>query len=75
LTRLHTDKEDHFVFHSFDGIAPELVISDDTNLTDLQNAKVRKEGDLTIVEGNNNDVFSFKAGGDHFYHEEKWEHG
>lgn len=66
LTRLQTEEGDHFVFHSFDGIPPELVFPGDTVVAALENAKRSQLGGLTLVKGKSNDVFSFKVDGDHF---------
>ncbi|WP_027330044.1 beta-galactosidase [Marinimicrobium agarilyticum] len=66
LTRLQTEEADHFIFHAFEGIPPELVFPAGTVVTALENAAQEQKGDLSLVKGKNNDVFSFKVGSDHF---------
>ena len=66
LTTLRTEQGNHYIFHSFDGIAPELVLAGEPALTEIQNAKKSQMNKLTLVKGKNNDVFSFKNGSDHF---------
>lgn len=66
LTTLRAGQGDCYVFHSFDGITPELVIAGDPDLTDIQNARKTKNSHHALIQGKNNEVFSFKSGADQF---------
>lgn len=66
LTTLRTDQGDCFVFYSLDGIAPELVITGNPTLTEIQNAEKSQKNNHTLVQGKNDEVFSFKNGRDQF---------
>lgn len=66
LTTLHTDQGDCYVFFSIDGIVPEFVINGNPDLTKVINAKKDQISNITLVHGNNDEVFSFKNGMDQF---------
>ncbi len=66
LTTLHTNRGDCFVFFSIDGMAPEIVISGETALTEIQNARKSQKNNYTLVQGNTDEVFSFVNGKDQF---------
>ncbi|MBN2612434.1 MAG: beta-galactosidase [Bacteroidales bacterium] len=66
LTTLHSGQGDCFVFFSLDGIDPELVITGNPTLTEILNARKSQKNNFILVQGNNNEVFSFKNGKDQF---------
>lgn len=66
LTTLHTGQGDCYVFYSLEGITPEFAINGDPDLTEIQNAKKSQKSNLILVQGKNDEVFSFKSGKDQF---------
>jgi beta-galactosidase len=66
LTTLHTNQGDCFVFYSLDGMAPEIVLPGETAITEIQNARQSQKNKYTIVQGKNDEVFSFVNGKDQF---------
>lgn len=66
LTTLHTDQGDCYVFFSLSGIAPELVITGNPTLKEFQNARKTQKNYHTVIQGKNDEVFSFKNGKDQF---------
>lgn len=66
LATLHTNQGDCYVFCSINGIAPEFVINGNPDLTEIQNARKSQKNNFTVVQGNNDEVLSFKNGNDQF---------
>jgi len=63
---LHTVQGVCYVFYLLDGIAPELLIAGEPDLTQIQNAMTSQKSNLTVVQGKNDEIFSFKNGKDQF---------
>lgn len=66
LTILNSNNKKYYVFYSLGGIVPELLIGNTTELSKIQNAKRTKEKGYSIIEGKNDEVFSFQSGNDEF---------
>ncbi|MCV9387336.1 beta-galactosidase [Reichenbachiella ulvae] len=66
LTTLRMEKGNCYVFSSFEGIVPELLLAGNVSLSDLQNANTSQIKSHTLVKGKNEKVFSFSVGKDQF---------
>jgi len=66
LTVLNLNGEKHFIFQSFEGIAPEFLIEEGPRLSNFQNSKKHEVGGSSLVTGKNAEIFSFKSGNDHY---------
>lgn len=66
LTTLHTGRGECYVFYSLEGIVPEVVMTGNPALSEIQNARKSQKSNLTIVQGKNGEIFTFKNGRDQF---------
>lgn len=62
LTILRTAGQNHYIFFSIDGLPPELVF-DSAKVQSAQGCRVSANGDATIVQGTEDQTFSFVVDG------------